>query len=116
MDSFKTWLIEVAWKQMGPSLIKGVLAALVGYVAAHQGALAALGLTYDPVNNRLGLDLDAFGKYGLIAGTGVITAILTALQHHTVAAVKGVPQSGDLRVANLPVAGGARKDDPPKAI
>lgn len=99
---------------MGPSLIRGALAAVVGLVAAHHGFLDVLGLTYDPTENTLNLDLDTFGKYLLIVGTGGITAILAALQHHTVATVTGAPQSGDMRKMDpdIPVAGGQRKEDP----
>jgi hypothetical protein len=114
MDAVKTWIVEVGWKQMGPSLVKGALTALVGYVAAHHGALALLGLTYDPTQNTLVLDMDAFGKYLLPLGAGVITASFAALQHHTVAAVTGAPQSGDMRKMepDVLVTGGQRKDDP----
>jgi len=98
---------------MGPSLIRGALAAVVGLVAAHHGVLAGLGLTYDPTNNRLGLDLDAFGTYLLPLGAGLITACFAGLQHHTVAAVTGAPQSGDMRTATgIKVVIGQRKDDP----
>lgn len=113
MDSLKTWAVEVLWKQMGPSLIRGALAAVVGLVAANHGALAFIGLTYDPTQNTLNLDLDTFGKYILILGTGGLTAIFAALQHHTVAVVTGTPQSGDQRQApTVPEAGGQRKEDP----
>ena len=112
MDSFKIWMVEVFAKKIGPSLIKGALAALVGYVAAHHGLLASFGLTYDPTQNTLNLDLDTFGKYLLIVGTGAITALFTALQHHTEAAIKNTPQSGDLRqLPEQPVLGGSRKED-----
>lgn len=113
MENLKIWVVEVFVKKMGPSLIKGALAALVGYVAAHHGLLASFGLTYDPTQNTLNLDLDTFGKYLLIIGTGGITALFTALQHHTEAVVVGTPQSGDLRVTSTtPEVGGQRKEDP----
>lgn len=113
MDSLKVWLIEVVWKQMGPSLIKGALAAMIGLIAANHGLLALIGLTYDPTQNTLNLDLDTFGKYALMLGTGGITAIFTLLQHHTTAAVVGKPQSGDMRAsATTPVVGGNRIADP----
>lgn len=86
----------------------------MGFIAAHQGLLAGLGLTYDPTQNTLNLDLDTLGKYLLIVGTGGITALLTAIQHHTEATVTGTPQSGDMRKIEpiLPVQGGQRKEDP----
>lgn len=112
MDSLKAWLVEVAWKQMGPSLIKGALAALVGLVAANHGLLALIGLTYDPTQNTLNLDLDTFGKYILVIGTGGLTALFAAIQHHTTAVVTGAPQSGDQRQApTVPEVGGQRKED-----
>jgi hypothetical protein len=114
MDNLKIWMVEVFVKKMGPSLIKGALAGLVGYVAAHHGLLASFGLTYDPTQNTLNLDLDTFGKWILIVGTGGVTALFTALQHHTAAVVVGAPQSGDLRKMDPidPILNGERKGDP----
>lgn len=114
MDSLRTYLVEVVWKQMGPSLIRGTLAVLVGFVAAHHGALAMFGLTYDPTQNTLVLDLDALGKYLLPLGAGALTAAFAALQHHAVATVTGTPQSGDMRKISPvdPVLTGQRKGDP----
>jgi len=114
MDSLKVWVVEVLYKKLGPSLIKGALAAVVGLVAAHHGALASIGITYDPTQNTLNLDLDTFGKYLLPLGAGFLTMGFTALQHHATAVVTGTPQSGDLRKMSPidPVLGGQRKDDP----
>jgi hypothetical protein len=114
MDSFKTWLVEVGWKKIAPSLIKGALAALVGLIAAHQGILAHMGITYDPVGHTIDLDLDTLSGYVMVAGGGLLTALLTAMQHHAVAAVTGAPQDGDMRTATgIQVRlVGQRKDDP----
>lgn len=107
-------MVEVLYKKMGPSLIKGALTAVVGLVAAHHGALAMIGLTYDPTQNQLVLDLDALGKYLLPLGAGLLTMGFTALQHHSVAAAVGTPQSGDMRkIAPVdPVLTGQRAGDP----
>lgn len=113
MDSLKTWLVEVGYKKLAPSLIKGALAALVGLIAAHQGMLEVIGIVYDKVGNCLVIDLDKFANWMFVISSGGIEAIMTALQHHTVAAVKQAPQSGDLRQApEQPVIGGDRKEDP----
>jgi len=105
MDSFKTWLIEVAIKKMGPSLIKGAIAAGVGVMAAHQGLLNSLGITWDGSGHVIQIDTDILSSWLLVAGSGSIMAFLTAIQHHTVAAVVEKPQDGSH----------ARVDDSPKA-
>lgn len=113
MDSLKTWLVEVGFKKIAPSLIKGALAALVGLIAAHQGVLSHMGITYDPVGHDINLDLDTFSGYVMVAGGGLLTAIFTAMQHHTVAVVTNAPQDGDQRdTQTMPIVGGQRKDDP----
>ncbi len=110
MDSLKTWAVEVLIKKMGPSLVKGALAALVGLVAAHQGILASLGITAD--THTLTINLDTFSNWLLVAGTGGIMALLTAIQHHAAAAIEKKPQSGDLRQEpETPVPGGDRPID-----
>lgn len=94
MDSLKNWLIEVLLKKMGPSLIKGALAAGLGLLAAHQGVLNGLGITWDPSGHTIDIDLDALGAWALMAGSGSIMALFTGLQHHTVAAIADKPQDG----------------------
>jgi hypothetical protein len=114
MDSFKTWMVEVGWKKIAPSLIKGAMAALVGLIAAHQGILAHLGITYDPNGHTIDLDLDTLSGYMVVAGTALLTAFFTAVQHHTGAAITNAPQSGDMRqLPTAPMVGGARKEDKP---
>lgn len=109
MDSLKEWIIEVAIKKMGPSLVKGAIAALVGILMAHQGLLDALGISYDKPGNTIDINLTTFSVWAVTMLTGGATALFTALQHHTVAAVTGQPQSGD------PAKETRRVDDPPKA-
>lgn len=108
MDSLKEWIIEVGVKKMGPSLVKGAIAALVGIIAAHQGLLDAIGVSYDAPGRTIDINLDKLTIWLVAGGTGLITAIFTALQHHTMAAVKGEPQSGD------PTLETRRATDPPK--
>ena len=108
MDSLKEWIIEVAVKKMGPSLVKGAIAALVGLMLAHQGVLDALGISYDKVGNTIDINLTTFSIWAVTLLTGGFTALFTALQHHTVATVTGQPQSGDPSKATR------RVDDPPQ--
>lgn len=89
-----------------PSLIKGAIAALVGLLLAHQGVLDAIGVSYDAAGRTIDINLDKFTVWLVAGGTGLITALFTAIQHHTVAAVEGKPQDG----------AHARADDPPKEI
>lgn len=126
MDALKTWLVEVALKKMGPSLVKGALAALVGYLAAHQGLLEAWGITsgtwplrwtngQQPSGHVILIELDTISGSALVVVTGLIMSLFTAAQHHTVAAVVGKPQSGDVREGpEVLVEGGKRAEDPPK--
>lgn len=94
MDTLKTYLIEVVWKKMGPSLIKGAIASVVGIMLAHQGVLDSLGISYDKPGNTIDINLTALSVWMTALMTGGLTAIFTALQHHTVAAVKDQPQDG----------------------
>lgn len=113
MDSLKTWLIEVGFKKIAPSLITGALAALVGLLTAHKGILSSMGITYDPSGNTIDLHLNTLAGYLVVAGTGLLTAFFTAAQHHTVAAVTNAPQDGDQRqIPTDPTVGGSRKEDP----
>lgn len=115
MDSFKTWIVEVAWKKMGPSLIKGAIAAGLGVMATHQGILNSLGITWDAAGHVIQIDLDMFSTWAIMGGSGVIMALFTAIQHHSVAVVTGQPQDGDVRATpTQPLAGGERAGDPPK--
>lgn len=105
MDSFKTWLLEVGLKKMGPSLLKTGLAALVGLLAAHQGMLTSLGIVYDATAQTVTLHLDALQTWLLAGGMGLITALMTASQHHVEAAVTGQPQDGSHERATDPIGG-----------
>jgi hypothetical protein len=111
-DSFKTWLVEVACKQMGPSIIKAALAAVTGYILAHAGALSAMGVDYDSVDNTIDISLNKLSAWALVAGPAGIMGLMTLFQHHATAAVTGAPQSGDKREDGAPVIDGQRKDDP----
>jgi hypothetical protein len=108
MNNFKEWIIEVAIKKMGPSLIKGAIAAGLGIMAAHQGLLNSLGITWDGAGHCISIDLDTLGAWALVACSGSIMALFTGIQHHTAAAVTGAPQSGN------PALEQRRVEDPPK--
>lgn len=112
-DNLKIYLIEVGIKKIVPSLIKGGLAALVGLLAAHNGLLSSLGVTYDTTGQVISFNLSAFSHWlEVIALSGTLTGTLTALFHHTGAAVTGTPQSGDVRKENnIPTPGGERETD-----
>lgn len=105
MDSLKEWIIEVGAKKLVPSLVKGAIAALVGLVLAHQGVLDAIGVSYDAPGRTIDINLDTLTIWLVTCGTGLMTALFTALQHHTEAAVTGQPQDGTHQ----------RATDPPKA-
>jgi hypothetical protein len=107
MDSLKEWIIEVGIKKMGPSLVKGAVAALVGIMMAHQGFLDALGISYDKPGNTIDINLTTFSVWVVTMMTGGLTALFTAIQHHTQAAITGQPQSGD------PAKETRRATDPP---
>lgn len=94
MDSLKTWFIEVAAKKMVPSLVRAVIAAGVGLLVAHAGVLASLGITYVAATQTITIHLGTLQDWLVMGGLGSITALLTALQHHTEATVTGKPQSG----------------------
>lgn len=108
MDAFKAWLIQVGIKKMGPSLIRAALAWVVALIAAHSGMLETFGVVYDKVAHTVTLHIDTLESWLLGGGLGMITAAFAAAQHHTVASVKGEPQSGD------PALEARRATDPPK--
>lgn len=113
VDQMKIWFIEVAIKKMLPSLIKTSIMALIAYMAAHQNLLSALGVSWAAQGHSINIDLDTLSAWALIAIPGAITALLTAFQHHTIAAVTGTPQSGDMRqTSTQPAINGDRKGDP----
>lgn len=102
MDSLKEWVIQVGIKKMGPSLVKGAIAALVGLMMAHQGILDALGVSYDKAGNTIDINLTTLSIWVVSLMTGGMTAIFTAIQHHTEAAIKDQPQDGSHKRAEDP--------------
>ena len=104
-DSIRSWFVNIAAKQMLPSLVRAGLAAGTGLLVAHAGLLAGLGITYDKVGGVITIHLGALQDWLVAGGLGSITAILAALQHHTVAAVTGAPQDGShARASDAPSA------------
>lgn len=104
LDSIKLWLMNVGLKQMGPSLVRAALAWVVAMLAAHAGMLETFGLIYDKASQTVTLHLDTLQTWLIGGGLGLVTAFLTAAQHHTAAAVTGKPQDGSHE----------RAEDPPK--
>lgn len=95
MDKLKTWLIEVAVKKMGPSMVRAALGALVAGLIAHAEVLAKIGVVYDAATNTILIHLTTAGVWLGTIGFGTIVALLMGLQHHVEAAVTGEPHSGD---------------------
>ena len=115
MDKLKTWVVEVFIKKLGPSFLRSGIASLGVVLAAHAGLLTAMGITYDAVKHVISVDLNVLSDWLIFAGPGGLTAFLALVQHHTVAAVAGAPQSGDLRKdLDKPMVDGNRSTDPPK--
>jgi hypothetical protein len=90
----KTYVVEVLIKKMGPSAVRAGLAAFIGIILAHQGMLAKFGVVYDQASNTLSLHLSTLQEWCDVSGMGLIAAVLMGIQHHTVAAVTGAPQTG----------------------
>lgn len=100
MEAIKLWAINVGLKKMGPSLIRAALAWVIAMVAAHAGMLSTFGIIYDKAAQTITLHLDTLQTWLLGGGLGLLTAALTAAQHHTEATVKGQPQTGDHKRAD----------------
>lgn len=126
MDDIKTWFVEVILKNVGPKVVATVMSMFVAFLAAHQQIMQQMGITYYPNFNGswsgvmpsgrlLVVEFDTLQVWGGIALMAGITALYSLIQHHTVATVKGMPQSGDMRTQpELPIIDGKRKDDLPK--
>jgi hypothetical protein len=94
MSDTKTWFIEVFVKKLGPSFLRAAIASVAMFMAAHAGLLTSLGIVYDSTTHAITLNLDTLSNWVIVMGPGAITALLALIQHHTVAAVNGTPQSG----------------------
>lgn len=82
MNTIQNWFIEVAAKKMVPSLIRAALAAGIGLLVAHAGLLAKVGINYDQTAQTITVHLGALQDWLMTAGLGLVTAILTMIQHH----------------------------------
>lgn len=94
MDSIKTWLVNVAIKQLLPSFVRAAIAWIVAMLIAHSGVLSAIGVFYDQTTHIISIHLDKVQGWMLGAGIGLITAGFAALQHHAGAVITGKPQDG----------------------
>ncbi len=101
LPAVQTWLLEVGAKELLPSLIRGAIAFILAYLAAHAGILAKIGVSV--AGNTLIVNLDTLQIFLVALLMGTLTALLRAAQHHTVAAVTGAPQSG--AVVSVPCSG-----------
>jgi hypothetical protein len=127
VDSLKTWIVEVALKKIGPTVAASLISSLFAFLAIHQGLLESWGITYGiwplhwggtpPSGHVILIELDTISSTAL-TGLGVlITGLMVAAQHHTVAAIEGKPQSGDMRrESSPPVFDGKRAQDPPTEV
>lgn len=97
MDSLKLWFLNVALKQMGPSLIRAAIAWVIAMIMAHAGVLAIFGVVYDAATKTITLHLDTLQTWLLGGGLGILTAFLRAGQHHSMAALTGAPQTGETK-------------------
>jgi hypothetical protein len=123
-NEIETYLVEVGLKKIGPAALGSAVAALLALLAAHQGVLQSWGITvgdfssfsnFHPTGQCILIELDTVSTALLAVITTVVGGLLAAAQHHTIAAVTGAPQSGNMRVTpDQPVIGGARHEDPPK--
>lgn len=124
MDKIKTYLVQVVMKNVGPKVVSSLLSMGLVFLAAHQDLMEQMGITYYPnfdghwsgampTGQLITVEIATLQLWGAaILGTGVV-ALIAILQHHTVATVTGLPQSGDKRdVEAFPVVGGQRKTDP----
>jgi hypothetical protein len=94
MSDFKTWFIEVFVKKLGPSFTRAALTSAGVFFAAHAGILTKYGVTYDSTNQILSEDLKILSAALFVLVPPLITAVFALIQHHTVAAINGTPQSG----------------------
>lgn len=124
MNKVKTYFVEVVLGKVAPKVSDAVIASGITFLIAHQSLMEQMGITYypdfngvwhgpPPTGRLLVIEFDTLGLWGgtmLIAG---FTALYAFVQHHTVATVKGLPQSGDKRLPiDNPVVGGERSTDP----
>jgi hypothetical protein len=115
IENFKIYLIEVGMKKLLPMAVMGALTALCGLIAAHQGLLSNMGIDYDATQRTIDISLDTLGNWAIVGLGALITALMTAAKHTTVAVVTGDPLSGDMRQNQTPaqaITGGARANDP----
>lgn len=126
LDSIKTYFAEVIARKVVPAALASAVAAIGTFLLAHASELEKYGVTYyqnftgtfngtPPTGALLIIEFDTLTKAAAVAAIAGIGLLMAFLTHHTVAAVTGAPQSGDVRVEPpQPVAGGARATDPPK--
>lgn len=121
-DSLKTWVIEVAFKKLGPTAAAAGISALFGLLAAHQGLLETWGITFgtwplswasgqQPSGHIILIELDTISTAAIALLAAGVSALLAAAAHHTTAAVTGEPQSGDMRKVVIPVVDDQRKPE-----
>lgn len=122
MESVKTWLVEVLVKNVGPKVVASLMASGIGLLMAHQQLMEKMGITFypdfkgvwsgaQPTGQLLVIELATLQVWGGAALVAGFVAVWAIIQHHSVATVKGAPQSGDMRKVDVPVVNGERKGD-----
>lgn len=118
-DKLKIYLVEVIVPKYIPMAVLGAFSWLGAYLVAHAGTFEPYGVTYgiwplqmDASGPVILIELDTL-KVKLIPILGALfTVLIAAIKHHSMAAVSGTPQSGDLRIApETPMLGGQRAED-----
>lgn len=128
IEKAKTYLVEVVLKKMTNAGVQSAISALVALLLSQNNMLETFGITtfewgkwpypnQPPVGMVTTIEWGTMTKGSAVTLAGLTVFVIAWIQHHSVAAVTGKPQSGDVRVNPLePVAGGERKTDPPKEI
>ena len=113
IDDIKIYFAEVVMKKLVPMAVVGGFTALCALLAAHHDMLSKFGVDYDSQARTIDISLDTLGNWAIVGLGALVTALMTAAKHTTVAAVTGQPLSGDMRSnATAPTVGGNRAGDP----
>lgn len=107
-NGVKVWLVQVFLRKVIPAASAAGVSTLASLWATYHGKLESFGLTYgtwplswptgqDPTGPVILVELDTVGPATLTLIAFGVAALVRTLFHHTGAAVKKTPQSGDQR-------------------